>query len=122
MKRVLVVVADEAARQALCRDVEACGYKTIEAPGGRGAFRQAAMMKPHLILLDLPMSDMTVTELLGKLSGPERTAEIPVVAIAADASALEGQDARLAGVVAKGVGQAELKATLDGLLSSQTAI
>jgi CheY-like chemotaxis protein len=121
MKRVLVVISDDTARQACCKQIEEMGYRALEASGGRAAFRQAAMLKPHLILLDLPLADSTLSDFLGKLSGAERTAGIPLLARISDASATEGQDSRLAGILENNGDQVELKSRLDELLIKQAA-
>lgn len=84
MKRILLIMADEAERAGQGSLLAAAGFRVLEATGGRAGFRQAAMLKPHAIVVDDPPCDMSLAELMDKLKAAERTADIPVVAISGD--------------------------------------
>jgi DNA-binding response OmpR family regulator len=117
MKRVLVVMGAASGGDVLFQNVGACGFKVIGAPGGRAAFRQAAMLKPHLVLVVLPLPDMSLSELISKLAGTERTAAIPIVAVVSDVGGVAGLEASLADVLEPGIDMAALKRRLDAVLA-----
>jgi CheY-like chemotaxis protein len=72
----------------------------LAAMSGSLGLELAREHRPHLILLDLHLPDMSGTELLDRLQADPRTAEIPVVVVTADATPSQIQRLRDIGVAA----------------------
>ena len=75
--------------------------------------------RPHLLLLDMQLPDISGLELLHHLKADPMTATIPVIVVSADATAQQVDAALDAGAVrylTKPVGVNELLATIDDLL------
>jgi PAS domain S-box-containing protein len=72
----------------------------LAAMSGSLGIELAREHRPHLILLDLHLPDMSGTELLDILQADPRTAEIPVVVVTADATPSQIQRLRDIGVAA----------------------
>src|SRR5215831_16594142 len=60
--------------------------KLLHAVNGESGVELAAIHLPKLILLDLNLPDMHGSEVLEKLQGNPRTAQLPVVVLSADAT------------------------------------
>jgi CheY-like chemotaxis protein len=72
----------------------------LAAMSGSLGIELARQHRPHLILLDLHLPDMSGADLLETLHVDPRTAEIPVVVITADATPSQIQRLRSSGVAA----------------------
>jgi two-component system cell cycle response regulator DivK len=84
-ERVLVV-EDNEKNMKLVRDVLlATGYSPIEASSGEEALALAAENGPALVLMDIQLPDLDGAEALRRLRSDERTADIPVLALTAQA-------------------------------------
>jgi two-component system, cell cycle response regulator DivK len=84
-ERVLVV-EDNEKNMKLVRDVLlATGYSPIEASSGEEALGLAAENCPALVLMDIQLPDLDGAEALRRLRSDERTADIPVLALTAQA-------------------------------------
>ena len=84
-ERVLVVEDNELSMK-LFRDVLAAkGYRTFQATTGGDAIALAAEHAPDLVLMDIQLPDIDGVEALGRLRMDERTADIPVIALTAQA-------------------------------------
>ena len=84
-ERVLVV-EDNEKNMKLLRDVlQATGYTPLEASSGEEALTFAAETAPALVLMDIQLPDIDGLEALRRLREDERTAQIPVVALTAQA-------------------------------------
>ena len=86
--------------------------------GGEGLAAVHAK-RPHLILLDMHLPDISGLELLRHLKADPATAAIPVIVVSADATAQQVDAALDAGAVrylTKPVSVNELLATIDDLL------
>jgi PAS domain S-box-containing protein len=95
---VLVVEDDVAAREVLCRLVEAEGHRARGAGNGRVALERLAEEVPALLLLDLMMPEMDGFELVEELRRHERYRNIPVVVVTAR-DLTPDERARLSGTV-----------------------
>ena len=105
----ILVVEDNATSTKLFRDIlQAAGYRTLEAATGREAVELASEHGPDLMLMDIRLPDIDGVEALRRLRADERTAEIPVLAVTAQA--MDGDRARF------------LAAGFDGYLSKPVDI
>src|SRR5213593_2902688 len=91
--REILIVEDNEHNMKLFRDVlRAQGYITLEASTGGEALTLAARHGPALVVMDIRLPDMTGVEALRSLRMDERTADIPVLAVTAEA--MKGDGAR----------------------------
>jgi CheY-like chemotaxis protein len=97
--RVLLVEDAPFLRYAFARLLRMHGFEVREATDGREALDCVADFHPQLVLTDLMMPVMDGVELIRQLHSNPGTAEIPVVAITADATEQTEQQARDAGAV-----------------------
>jgi two-component system KDP operon response regulator KdpE len=65
--RVLVVDDESAIRKLLRSSLEPAGFQVSEARNGAEALREAAALRPDIVLLDLGLPDMTGLQVLQKL-------------------------------------------------------
>ena len=68
------------------RALEKCGIKLISAMQGQLGIELAARHQPDLILLDVHLPDINGADVLARLKAKERTRNIPVVVLSADAT------------------------------------
>ena len=99
MPRVLLVEDAPFLRYAFGRLLRLQGFDVREANDGQDALDCVSEFKPQLVLTDLMMPVMSGLELISKLQSRADTANIPVVAITADATSEAERQAREAGVV-----------------------
>lgn len=84
-ERVLVV-EDNEKNMKLFRDLlQATGYTALEATSGEDAVALAAERAPALVLMDIQLPGIDGIEALRRLREDERTAQIPVLALTAQA-------------------------------------
>src|SRR5207247_10235809 len=82
----VLVVEDNDKNMKLFRDVlQASGYRPLEATTGQRAIELAVEHAQNLVLMDIQLPDIDGAVALGRLRSDERTAPIPVVALAAHA-------------------------------------
>jgi two-component system cell cycle response regulator DivK len=105
----ILVVEDNEKNMKLFRDVlESTGYYTLEATTGSRAVELATERLPDLVLMDIRLPDIGGVEALGRLRADERTVDIPVLAVTAQA--MDGDRERF------------LAAGFDGYLSKPVEI
>jgi len=97
--RVLLVEDAPFLRYAFGRLLRMHGFEVREANDGREALDCVGEFLPHLVLTDLMMPVMDGIELIRRLHEDPATAEIPIVAITADATEQAERQARQAGAV-----------------------
>jgi CheY-like chemotaxis protein len=95
----LVVDDSMANRHILASLLESAGVGVITASGGLEALELARTRRPHVIFMDLKMSDLDGLEATRRLSRDPATAAIPVIAVTASALGDVRQTARDAGCV-----------------------
>jgi len=82
----ILVVEDNEMNMKLFRDVLiATGYRTLEATTGAEAVELAAEHRPDLVLMDIQLPDVDGVHALRRLRADRRTADIPVLAVTAQA-------------------------------------
>jgi CheY-like chemotaxis protein len=97
--RVLLVEDAPFLRYAFGRLLRMHGFDVREANDGREALECVAEFQPQLVLTDLMMPIMNGVELIRRLQGSPDTADVPIVAITADATEQAEQQARQAGAI-----------------------
>ncbi len=113
--RVLLVEDAPFLRYAFGRLLRMHGFEVMEANDGREALNSVADFHPQLVLTDLLMPVMDGVELIRRLRSDPQSAEIPVVAITADASQQAEHRAREAGAIDFITKPIDLPALLDRL-------
>jgi two-component system cell cycle response regulator DivK len=121
----VLVVEDNERNMKLVRDVlQAGGFATLAATTGISAVALATAHRPALVLMDIQLPDIDGVEALGQLRSDARTAEIPVLALTAQA--MEGDRERFLaagfdGYLSKPVDITALVATVQGFVGAATA-
>ena len=119
MPRVLLVEDAPFLRYAFGRLLRLQGFDVREANDGQDALACLADFRPQLVLTDLMMPVMSGLELISNLRARPETADIPVVAITADATTQAEEQARRAGAadfITKPVDLPELLERLRNLM------
>jgi two-component system, cell cycle response regulator DivK len=84
-ERVLIV-EDNEKNMKLVRDILlALGYTPLEATTGEAALALATDETPALVLMDIQLPDLDGAAVLQRLRSDERTAQIPILALTAQA-------------------------------------
>ena len=96
--RVLLVEDAPILRYAFVRLLRLHGFEVMEANNGREALACLSKFRPQLIVTDLTMPVMDGVVLIERLRADPETADVPVVAITAEATEQAEQRARRAGV------------------------
>ena len=93
--RTILIVDDESNMRFLLRMIlESGGYEVVEAAHGAAALERAKESRPDLVVTDLMMPVMTGRELVERLRAEPETAEIPIVVVSANPTAvLDAADA-----------------------------
>jgi CheY-like chemotaxis protein len=97
--RVLLVEDVPGLRYVFGRLLRLQGFIVREAPDGQKALDCAFEFQPDVVLTDLMMPVMDGIELIRRLRDAPETAQVPVVAITADATDTTEKLAREAGAV-----------------------
>jgi two-component system, cell cycle response regulator DivK len=82
-KRILIVEDNELSLKLLKDVLEFYGYTIISTRLGAAALDLAREHRPHLILLDMQLPDISGTEAAGRLKADEQARAIPIVAVTA---------------------------------------
>jgi CheY-like chemotaxis protein len=113
--RVLLVEDAPFLRYAFGRLLRMEGFDVKEVNDGQEALDCLPNFQPHLVLTDLMMPVMGGVELISHIRANPDTAELPVVAITADATEQAEKLARKAGAVDVITKPIDLSALLDRL-------
>lgn len=116
-RRVLLVEDAPFLRYAFSRLLRMQGYDVREANDGQEALDCLEGYRPHLVLTDLMMPVMGGVELIAHIRANPDLANVPVVAITADATEQAEQMARKAGAIDVITKPIDLPALLDRLKS-----
>jgi CheY-like chemotaxis protein len=115
-KNILIVEDNVHLREVLAKIIQHHGYEISEASSGSQAIETAKSVKPHLILLDLDLPDMTGMEAARAIRRNNKTAHIPIVACSASMGVEFKEAAARAGAVdylIKPISADVIKATID---------
>lgn len=122
MSKILYIEDHPAQRDIMAQMLELSGYEVAVACDGIDGVEQARSSPPDLILMDLRMPRMDGFEAIRELRVDPNTAEIPIIAISAWASAKHKERAIDAGAnehFTKPVDLPRLLETIDQLLYQQ---
>ncbi|HEX2191322.1 MAG TPA: response regulator [Longimicrobiaceae bacterium] len=97
LPRVLLVEDNEAIRGAFSILLEESGYRVVQAASGAEALHASAAERPHLILLDLGLPDMSGLEVARTLRAREETGSTPIVALTGRALETDAEACMAAG-------------------------
>jgi CheY-like chemotaxis protein len=86
---MLALVIDDSMliRHTVCRFLESRGFKVETATNGIAALELLQSVRPDLIVTDLQMPKLSGYELIDTLKADEKTANIPILVLAAKPSA-----------------------------------
>jgi CheY-like chemotaxis protein/anti-sigma regulatory factor (Ser/Thr protein kinase) len=111
-RRTILIVDDvEINRTMLVDLLRPLGFDTAEAADGREALDRIRERQPDLVLMDLAMPVMDGLQATRELRGQEATRQLPVIALSANASNADRDEALAAGAdifIAKPFERAEL--------------
>jgi two-component system cell cycle response regulator DivK len=119
LPRVLLVEDAPFLRYAFGRLLRLNGFEVLETTDGREALECVKDFQPDLIVTDLMMPVMDGVELIRRLRADPSTADLPILAITADASELTERRARQAGAADFLTKPVDLPALLDRLRAFQ---
>jgi two-component system cell cycle response regulator DivK len=94
MTKTVLIVEDNELNMKLFNDLlEANGYRTLQSRNGVAAVELARRHKPHLILMDIQLPEVSGLEVTAWLKQDEELKHIPVVAITA--FAMKGDEEKI---------------------------
>jgi CheY-like chemotaxis protein len=120
LPRVLLVEDAPFLRYAFGRLLRLNGFEVLETTDGREALECVKDFQPDLVVTDLMMPVMDGVELIRRLRADPSTAELPILAITADASELTERRARQAGAAEFLTKPIDLPALIDRLRAFQS--
>jgi DNA-binding response OmpR family regulator len=89
-QRSVLVVDDHAPMRTLCRvNLEAAGFRVLEAADGEEALATVGVDRPDVILLDIMMPGVSGWEVAGALIADRATDRIPIIFITARSGATD---------------------------------
>jgi CheY-like chemotaxis protein len=95
MPKVALVVDDSMLiRYSICRFLEARGFKVESATNGCEALETLGRLRPDLVITDLQMPKMSGSELITALKSRAETASVPIIVVAAKATAASQSEKR----------------------------
>ena len=94
MTKTVLIVEDNELNMKLFHDLlEAHGYRTLETRNGMDALALARAHRPHLILMDIQLPEVSGLEVTKWLKEDDELREIPVIAVTA--FAMKGDEERI---------------------------
>jgi two-component system cell cycle response regulator DivK len=97
MPRILYIEDDFANRLLIRRVLMAEGYELLEAENGLSGYDMAMSQKPDLILMDINLPDIDGYECASRIRKNELIADIPIIALTANAMIGDRERAMAAG-------------------------
>ena len=94
MSKTVLIVEDNELNMKLFHDLlEAHGYHTVQTRSGIDALSLARQHRPHLILMDIQLPEVSGLEVTRWLKDDEELRDIPVIAVTA--FAMKGDEERI---------------------------
>ncbi len=78
-KTILVVDDDDSIRELLTQELQGQGYNVRTAKNGVEAIKSMKEMRPHLIILDVMMPEVSGFDVAAVIKGDPATADVPVI-------------------------------------------
>lgn len=125
MKTILYIEDNSLNMRLVCKHVQSFGYNLIGAYDGLSGLDMVASNQPDLILLDMNLPDINGLEVVQRLKNNPRHADIPVIALTANAMHGDRRSCIAAGCdgyIAKPVMRLELKNTIIHFIGSPTIL
>ncbi|HEV2149025.1 MAG TPA: response regulator [Longimicrobiaceae bacterium] len=97
LPRILLVEDNEAIRGAFSVLLQESGYRVLQAASGAEALAASADERPHLVLLDLGLPDMSGLEVARALRARDETRDTPIVALTGRALETDAEACMAAG-------------------------
>ncbi|MEM7754912.1 MAG: response regulator transcription factor [Planctomycetota bacterium] len=120
MNRRILIVDDEIdLADLLAYNLKAAGYDTHVAHNGRDGLDAARALRPHIIVLDVMMPELSGLEVAARLRAEQATKDIPILMLTAradEADEVRGLSAGADDFVAKPFSMKVLEARVEALL------
>lgn len=82
MPKVILIAEDDDLNRKLFSDLlEFRGYQTLQSRDGMGALRMVREHRPHLILMNIKLPDISGLEVASRIKQDETLRHIPVIAV-----------------------------------------
>ncbi|WP_375290858.1 response regulator [Qipengyuania sp.] len=98
-KRILVVEDNDLNRKLFCDVLKANGYEVVPVADGQNVIATARKFKPHGVVLDIQLPNITGLELIEQFRGDASLRAIPILAVTAYAG--KGDEDRIRGAGAQ---------------------
>lgn len=86
MAKTILIIEDNPQNRRLEKDLfEVAGYAVLEAENAKEGIALAAEKKPHLVIMDIYLPDISGTDAARLLRSDEKTRDIPIVFVTASA-------------------------------------
>ncbi|MEO1968823.1 MAG: response regulator [Sphingomonadaceae bacterium] len=121
-KRILVVEDNDLNRKLFCDVLKANGYEVVPVADGQNVVPTALKFKPHLVIMDIQLPNVSGLELIAEFKRDKALAETPVLAVTAYAGKGDEDRIRGAGAVdylAKPVSIGPFMAAITRLLGDE---
>src|ERR1700748_2669296 len=118
---LLALVVDDSMliRHTVCRSLEKRGFQVETASDGASALEALSSFQPDVIFTDMQMPRLTGQELIDALKTNAKTADIPIVVLAAKPLSGDIPETRAHSVIYKDVNiEEQLKQVLEDLFPS----
>jgi CheY-like chemotaxis protein len=115
---MLALVIDDSMliRHTVCRFLESRGFKVETAADGIAALETLELIRPHLIVTDLQMPQLSGYQLIDTLKADQETAGIPILVLAAKPLAEAPLDSRVHAFIYKDLNvEEQLNQALESL-------
>ena len=115
---MLALVIDDSMliRHTVCRFLESRGFKVETAADGIAALETLKLIRPHLIVTDLQMPQLSGYQLIDTLKADQETAGIPILVLAAKPLAEAPLDSRVHAFIYKDLNvEEQLNQALESL-------
>ena len=122
-KRILVVEDNDLNRKLFCDVLKANGYEVVPVADGQNVIATARKFKPHGVVLDIQLPNITGLELIEQFSADPSLRAIPILAVTAYAGKGDEERIRSAGArdyLAKPVSITPFMRAVRNLLGDET--
>ena len=123
-KRILVVEDNDLNRKLFCDVLKANGFEVVPVADGQNVIPTAKKFKPHGVVLDIQLPNVSGLDLIGAFAADRALREIPILAVTAYAGKGDEEKIRAAGAkdyLAKPVSITPFMAAVRGLLVDENA-